>query len=179
MSDKPYANALQIAYAEDHPISNLEYLGVDARIISALNRAGYYTMRALLKAKQSDLREIPQFAALSMRRLMIGLENYHRLGEMIMLHESSDRSIPPWARWQACRVWEEQQALHSLDKIQPEKCHDIWVRWLKGEKQAAIAESEGLQVHQVSAIVKKTRSLIGEWLASQNPLELFGVSSAP
>jgi hypothetical protein len=80
---KEAKKALEIACEQNHPITNLEYLGFDARAINALESSSHKveTIEGLMSLGKRDLQGITNIGDMAITKLEHCLNRYHELEE--------------------------------------------------------------------------------------------------
>jgi DNA-directed RNA polymerase alpha subunit len=71
--------ALEAGYARKDPIQDLELIGVELRIINALERHRIFTLDQLLSKTQEQILAIPNISKKQFKKLIAGLQQYERL----------------------------------------------------------------------------------------------------
>jgi len=74
--------ALAIAVEENHPVSNLEELGVTQRMLNLFESHGLSKLSDILYKETKDLLELPNFGEKQLILLFESLAKYHLLEEM-------------------------------------------------------------------------------------------------
>jgi DNA-directed RNA polymerase alpha subunit len=69
--------AIRIAVQQDHPVSNLEQLGVSQRLINLLQANGINNMKDLMLKKKEDLLKIDHFGKRQLEILFDAFSKYH------------------------------------------------------------------------------------------------------
>jgi DNA-directed RNA polymerase alpha subunit len=79
--NKEALRAISIAVKEKHPVSILEQLGVNQRLINLLNSNGIQDMSDLLHKSKDDLLNLQNFGTKQLQILFQAISKYHTIEE--------------------------------------------------------------------------------------------------
>lgn len=74
--------ALKVAVAEKHPVSNLEEIGVTPRMINLLHANNIEDMEHLMSRKREDLLAMQNFGQRQLEILFDALSKYHLIEDL-------------------------------------------------------------------------------------------------
>lgn len=71
-------DAIKLGVFENHPVTNLEQLGANQKLINILQSNGIATLDELTQKRKEDLLSIPNFGERQLNTLFKALSNYHK-----------------------------------------------------------------------------------------------------